>query len=207
MRPSVGAKPSQVSFSILSWLLFFLSPVVLRNSQICSSQLSMKRAELLNLAVCVEGEAGSVVARLPTPFSCFVYCVFITDAAGQDEAEQLDTESLWLFGHLPIRSEGEYGKYGFVHGGRFVKWKAMQLWWACICVANGTEHLWDRQPMLPCAQKQDQKCWPVLLVQPPHSIIHSSPAFCTNVSCSSKYFAIRAICDMKIHFTSTKIWA
>lgn len=166
------AQPSLVFNPFLAVVFPFAS----RSSQFANLQLptfdeACRTAEF-SKTVCVEGEAGSVVARLPTPFSCFVYCVFITDAAGQDEAEQLDTGSLWLFGHPPIRSEGEYGKYGFVHGGRFVKWKAMQLWWACICVPNGTEHLWDRQPMLPCAQKQDQKCWPVLLAPTP--TLHNS---------------------------------
>lgn len=43
---------------------------------------------------------------------------------------------------------------------------------------------------------KDQKCWPVQssiggvsLLQPPHSIIHSSPAFCTDCSCSPQYLA------------------
>lgn len=83
MRPSVGAQPSQVSFSILSWLLFSIRQSF--SSQSANLHLpSFDKAWLtaeFSKKVCVKGETGSVVAPLPACFPA-LFTVFITGAAG-----------------------------------------------------------------------------------------------------------------------------
>lgn len=109
----------------------------------------------------------------------------------------------WLFSHLLRRSEGGHMKMGFssrwsdlANGEQCSSFTHSVVGRVRVRAANGTERFRDSwlciglvggSEILACAEQHD---WGGLApLQPPLSIIHSSPAFCTNVSCSSEYFA------------------